>query len=67
MFVGHRPPHAPLQDRLHAEFWYLPEDAHAQILADTRAWIEAEPGGWDAVDRMDPYLTVEAFRTPGEL
>lgn len=53
-----------LQDRLYAEFWYLPEAVHSQLVAETMAWIEAQPGGRNTIDRLTPYLVVEVFRTP---
>jgi ubiquinone/menaquinone biosynthesis C-methylase UbiE len=55
---------ARLRDRLFAEFWNLPAEAYDQILADTAAWIEGQAGGPSAVDRLEPYLVVEVFRTP---
>ncbi len=57
--IGH------LEDRLHAEFWYLPDAVHGRLVADTIAWIENHPAGRDTVDRLAPYLSVEVFRTPG--
>ena len=53
-----------LQDRLYAEFWYLPETVHRQLIAETSAWIEAQPEGRATIDRLTPYLVVEVFRTP---
>lgn len=53
-----------LKDRLYAEFWYLPEDVHAQLITETIAWIDTRPEGHDTVDHLTPYLYVEVFRTP---
>jgi SAM-dependent methyltransferase len=52
-----------IEDRLFAEFWYLPTDAYERLVADTSAWIDAQPNGRNTVDHVKPYLTVEAFRT----
>lgn len=54
-----------LQDRLYAEFWYLPEVVHSRLVAETIAWIETHPAGCDAVDNLTPFLSIEVFRTPG--
>jgi ubiquinone/menaquinone biosynthesis C-methylase UbiE len=54
-----------LEDRLHAEFWYLPDAVHSRLVSDTIAWIETHPAGRESVDRLAPYLSVEVFRTPG--
>jgi len=51
-----------LQDRLHAEFWYLPADAYAHLLADTSRWIEQQPGGRETVEHLTPCLVAEIFR-----
>lgn len=51
-----------IRDRLFAEFWYLPDSAYAQILADTADWIEALPDGRDTVARMTPWLDADIFR-----
>ena len=34
-----------LRERLFAEFWSLPRDAHERILADTERWIDKQPEG----------------------
>jgi hypothetical protein len=54
-----------LEDRLYAEFWYLPEDVHSRLLSETIAWIETHLAGRDTVDHLTPFLYVEVFRTPG--
>ncbi|MEJ0076539.1 MAG: class I SAM-dependent methyltransferase [Alphaproteobacteria bacterium] len=51
------------QQRLFAEFWYLPADTYARLVAETAAWIESQPSGRDTVEKLEPYLAVEVFRT----
>jgi SAM-dependent methyltransferase len=53
-----------IQDRLFAEFWYLPADIYDRLVADTVAWVEAQPNGRNTVEHLKPYLVVEVFRTP---
>lgn len=53
---------ARLQDRLYAEFWYLPEAVHDQLLSETMAWIDTNPEGRSTIDHLSPYLVVEVFR-----
>jgi len=53
-----------LRERLFAEFWSLPRDAHERILADTERWIDKQPEGRSKVEVMAPYLSVLAFRKP---
>jgi ubiquinone/menaquinone biosynthesis C-methylase UbiE len=55
---------ARLQDRLYAEFWYLPEAVHNQLLSETMAWIDTHSEGRSAIDHLSPYLVVEVFRRP---
>lgn len=55
---------ARLQDRLYAEFWYLPKAVHDGLLSETIAWIETHPEGPSTMDRLSPYLVVEVFRRP---
>ena len=55
---------ARLQDRLYAEFWYLPEAVHDQLLSETIAWIDAQPEGRSTINHLSPYLVVEVFRRP---
>lgn len=54
-----------IRDGLFAEFWYLPADIHEHLVAETAAWVEAQPDGPNTVDRLAPYLSVQVFRTPG--
>jgi SAM-dependent methyltransferase len=54
---------ARLRERLFAEFWRLPVEAYDRLLADTTAWVEAQPEGGETVERLRPYLVVEVFRT----
>lgn len=53
-----------IEERLFAEFWYLPAEIHDRLVADTLAWVEAQPDGRDTMDHLKPYLVVDAFRTP---
>jgi ubiquinone/menaquinone biosynthesis C-methylase UbiE len=53
-----------IQDRLFAEFWYLPADVHDRLVADATAWIESQPGGRSTVEHLKPFLVAEAFQTP---
>jgi len=53
-----------IRDGLFAEFWYLPADIHDRIVADTAAWVAAQPDGAATVDRLSPHLSVQVFRTP---
>lgn len=55
---------ARLQNRLYAEFWYLPEPVHDRLLMETATWIDTHPEGQAMIDRLAPYLVVEVFRTP---
>jgi ubiquinone/menaquinone biosynthesis C-methylase UbiE len=52
-----------IEERLFAEFWRLPADIYDRLIADTLAWIEAQPDGLDTVDHLKPYLVVEVFIT----
>ena len=56
---------ADLRQRLFAEFWYLPDAAYAQILADTADWIAAQPDGADSVAELAPYLSADIARKAG--
>jgi SAM-dependent methyltransferase len=51
-----------LEQRLFAEFWYLPEDVHDRILAETADWLDEQPGGAAQFEIMTPYLSLEVFR-----
>jgi SAM-dependent methyltransferase len=51
-----------LRQRLFAEFWYLPEDVHDRILAETADWLDEQPGGAAQFEVMAPYLSLEVFR-----
>lgn len=44
----------------------MPPDVHDRLVAETAAWVEAQPGGRDAVEKLVPYLAVELFRRPAE-
>jgi ubiquinone/menaquinone biosynthesis C-methylase UbiE len=51
-----------LQERLFAEFWYLPNDAYERILADTAHWVDGQPEGRDKIEILSPYLSLQVFR-----
>ena len=51
-----------LQQRLFAEFWYLPGDVYERILSDTSRWIDSQPGGPGTIEVMTPYLRADVFR-----
>jgi ubiquinone/menaquinone biosynthesis C-methylase UbiE len=53
-----------IQQRLFAEFWYLPEDVHQRLVAAATAWVDAQPDGRGTVEQLRPFLVVETFRTP---
>jgi SAM-dependent methyltransferase len=53
-----------IKERLFAEFWRLPPEIYQRLVADTLAWIEAQPDGQSTVEHLTPYLVVEVFRTP---
>jgi len=53
-----------LQERLFAEFWYLPTDAYERILSDTALWVDEQPEGRNEVEVMTPYLSAEVFWKP---
>ena len=55
---------ARIREGLFAEFWYLPADAHDRILAETSAWVAAQPDGAATIDRLSPHISVQVFRTP---
>jgi ubiquinone/menaquinone biosynthesis C-methylase UbiE len=53
-----------IEQRLYAEFWYLPPEVHDRLVADTAAWVDGQPEGRSTIQRLSPYLAVEVFRTP---
>jgi hypothetical protein len=52
-----------IQEKLFAEFWYLPTNVYDRLVNETIAWIEAQPNGRNTVEHLKPFLVVEAFRT----
>jgi hypothetical protein len=52
-----------IQDRLFAEFWYLPVDVYDRLIADTVAWIESQPDGQNTIELLKPHFVAEVFRT----
>jgi hypothetical protein len=53
-----------LQERLFAEFWYLPDDAYERILADTAHWVDGQAEGRRRIEILTPYLSLQVFRKP---
>jgi SAM-dependent methyltransferase len=53
---------AQLEERLFAEFWYLPEGDYRLILEETARWVDQQADGPRTVQRMTPWLTVDVFR-----
>ncbi len=53
---------AQIEDRLFAEFWYLPDGAYSRILEDTARWVDQQADGPRTIQRMRPWLTVDVFR-----
>lgn len=53
-----------IREGLFAEFRRLPRAVHERALADTLAWIAAQPEGRSTIERLRPYLAVALFRTP---
>jgi len=51
-----------LQERLFAEFWYLPNAAYDRILADTAHWVDSQPEGRSRIEVLAPYLSLQVFR-----
>jgi hypothetical protein len=49
-------------ERLFAEYWYLPDDVYAGLLAETAAWVDSLPEGRATVARMTPFLVALAAR-----
>ena len=52
------------EERLFAEFWYVPEEVYSRVLADTAEWAEAQPGGLHEPEHLAGVLLIEAYRTP---
>jgi len=53
---------AQIEERLFAEFWYLPDDTYRRILGETARWVDQQVDGPRTVQRMTPWLTVDVFR-----
>lgn len=53
-----------LQDRLHAEFWYLPREVYDELLADTSRWIDQQRQGRETIECLLPYLVADIFQKP---
>jgi SAM-dependent methyltransferase len=51
-----------LEDRLLAEFWYIPLSAYAGLLEDTARWVGEQPGGRSRTAILAPCLAAEVFR-----
>lgn len=54
-----------LRDRLSAEFWSVPDAIYDAALAETAAWLEAQPGGRETAPETEPRLSIEVFRKIG--
>ena len=50
-----------LRQKLHSEFWAVPNDVYDQILADVQDWVRAQPEGEETLETMRPYLAAEVF------
>ncbi len=55
---------AYFEDRLFAEFWYVPIEVYDRVLSDTTEWAVAQPGSLDEPERLPGRLIVEIFATP---
>ena len=53
---------AQIEERLFAEFWYLPDAAYRRILDETARWVDGQPEGPRTIQQMKPWLTVDVFR-----
>lgn len=62
--ISYREAMDQIEEGLFAEFWYLPNDIHRRIVADTAAWINEQPDGSNTVERLTPRLAVEVFALP---
>lgn len=51
-----------IEERLFAEFWYLPDSAFNQILEETARWVDKQADGPRTIQWMTPWLTVDVFR-----
>jgi len=56
---------AQIEERLFAEFWYLPDGAYRRILDETARWVDQQVEGSLTIQRMTPWLTVDVFRKGG--
>ena len=63
--VSHGDALSELEEGLFAEFWRIPGESYAGILADTARWIDRQPHGRGTVERMQPYLSAAVFRKVG--
>ena len=52
------------EDRLFAEYWYLPAEVYGRVLAETGEWAKAQPGGLNEPEHLAGFLVVEAYKTP---
>lgn len=50
------------RERLFAEFWYIPHELYARVLAETFAWAKDQPGDLDGPELLNGHLRVEAYR-----
>ena len=50
-----------LRQKLHSDFWAVPNDVYDQILAEVQDWVRAQPEGEETFETMRPYLAAEVF------
>jgi SAM-dependent methyltransferase len=55
-----------IENKSFAEFWSIPEADYRALLEETARWIDGQPGGRDAAQRMAPRLRIDAYRTAGQ-
>ena len=47
--------------KLHSEFWAIPDKVYDQVLAEVQDWVRAQPEGEETLETMRPYLAAEVF------
>lgn len=52
------------EDRLFAEFWYMPEDDYTSMLMSLREWIDTQPHGMETIEETHPSLRVDTYLNP---
>lgn len=51
------------EERLFAEFWYIPDSVYENILLETHEWAVGQSGGLDETEHLQPYLVIEIYET----